>query len=410
MFKIAWRNLWRHKTRTSVSMAAIALTFGIWLWTISMNDYTYGQMEDAAAQAAGGSVLVQPKGYQNRAFNDVVMPDGDAVLSRLRETEGVRATSGRVLLTGLVSTSSASFAVQLSGVDPQRDTEFRDLKPYITSGSFLAGEEEAPIVLGSKAVRDMELELGDRVVVTASGADGEMQRALFHLAGVLHTGSNVMDEGIAYSTLDAVRDAFRMNTLLHQIGLLPEGELSRYDLEARVRQTLGEGDYEVLTWDQAMPDLVGLIEMDKQQGAIFAVVLFMVVLISILNTFMMVVMERVREFGLLSAIGLRPGRIARLLLFETSLLALVSIGVGMALGFLGHLYVSSYGIDMAMFYEGSIEVAGVALTDTMIYSEIDPQRWLNAAASVFFMVLLSAAYPAYKAAKLAPAEAMRFYE
>ncbi len=410
MLKVAWRNLWRHKTRTGVSIAAIALTFTTWLSSISINDYTYAQMENAAAQAAGGSVLVQKKGYQEETVNDVVMEDGAATLEKLRALPQVKHASGRVLLSGLVSTASASFAVQLSGVDGKQDVEFRDMRKYITKGSFLEGNESDPLVLGSKAVKDMELELGDRVVVTATGKDGEMRRALFHLSGVIHTGSGLMDEGIAYTSVSAAQKAFELGTALHQVGLLPVDGIDRYTLSKQVQAQLDVNQTEVLTWDEAMPDLVGLIEMDKEQGALFGVILFLVVLISIMNTFMMVVMERVREFGLLSAIGLRPLDITKLLLFETSMLAATAIAIGLVCGYSIHLYVSSVGIDLTSLYGDSIEISGVALTDMVMYSTVDPVRWVNATLSVFFMVLLSAAYPAYKASKLTPAEAMRFYE
>jgi len=409
MIKVAWRNLWRNRARTSISMAAIALTFGVWLCTLSMNDYVYGQMEHAAAQHAGGAVLVQADGYQLRPVNDRVIRDGDRSFAALGVLPEVQTASSRVLLSGLVSAATASVAVQLSGIEPGADKAFRDLGRYVQSGSFLAGGDEAPIVLGSKAVRDLDLELGERVVFTATGLDGDIQRALFRLSGVLHTGSSDTDETAAFTTLAAAQRAFGLGHAIHQIGLMPREGVSRHALVESVRRSIGGQGLEALTWDQAMPDLVGLIEMDKQQGAMLGVVLFLVVLISIVNTFMMVVMERVRELGLLSAIGLGPGRMAGLLLYETGLLALISTAVGGGIGLAVHAYVGTYGIDLAAMGE-TIEIGGIALTDSVIRSKIDPASWLGATLSVFLMVLLSAAYPAFKASRLAPARAMRFYE
>lgn len=409
MIRVAWRNLWRNRARTSISMAAIALTFGVWLCTLSMNDYVYGQMERAAAQHAGGAVLVQAEGFQTRPVNDRVIRDGDRAFAALGVLPEVQTAASRVLLGGLASAASASVAVQLSGIEPEAERAFRDLGRYVQSGTFLAGGEEAPIVLGSKAVRDLDLELGDRVVFTATGLDGDLQRALFRLSGVLHTGSSDMDATAAFTTLAAARRAFGLGQVIHQIGLMPREGVSRQALAEAVRRSTSGSGFEALTWDQAMPDLVGLIEMDKEQGTMLGVVLFLVVLISIVNTFMMVVMERVREFGLLSAIGLAPRRMAALLLYETSLLALLSTAIGAGIGVGVHAYVATYGIDLAAMGE-RIEIGGVALADSVIYSEIKPESWLGATLSVFFMVLLSAAYPAFKASRLAPAQAMRFYE
>src|SRR5690606_20658268 len=164
--------------------------------------------------------------------------------------------------------------------------------------TFLAGEHRAPIVLGSKIVKDLELELGDRVVFTAAGLDGQLQRALFHLGGVLHTGAAALDRDGAFTTLSAIQEAFHLGDALHQIGVLPRDGVAPAALLSAVQPRLAGQALEALTWDEAMPDVVGMIEMDKQQGAMLGVALFLVVLVSIVNTFMMVVMERVRELGL----------------------------------------------------------------------------------------------------------------
>lgn len=409
MMRVAWRNLWRNRSRTSISIVAIGLTFGLWLCTLSINDYTYGQMERAAAQHAGGAVLVQFKGYQLHAGNDLVISDGTRVFSELSTLPEVKAAAQRVRLSGLVSAASASAGVQLSGVEAGREREFRDLARYVKQGTFLEGEEKAPIVLGRKVVQDLDLELGDRVVFTAAGVDGQLQRALFHLSGVLHTGSAELDSEGAFTTLSAIQQAFDLGGAVHQVGLMPRDGVDQQALHAAVQGRIGGQPLESLTWDEAMPDVVGMIEMDKQQGAMLGVVLFIVVLISIVNTFMMVVMERVREFGLLSAIGLGPGGMARLLLYETGLLALTSTLLGGFIGIAVHAYVSANGIDLAAMGE-TIEIGGIALADSVIYSKVDPASWLGAAASVFAMVLLSAGYPAYRASRLVPAQAMRFYE
>jgi ABC-type lipoprotein release transport system permease subunit len=353
--------------------------------------------------------LVHGQGFQLQGGNDIVIRGGGRVFAELGTLPEVKAAAQRVRLSGLVSAASASVGVQLVGVQPERERGFRDLARYVKQGTFLEGEHQAPIVLGSKVVKDLELELGDRVVFTAAGVDGQLQRALFHLGGVLHTGSAELDREGAFTTLSAVQQAFHLGDAVHQIGMMPRDGVAPSALLAAVQQRLAGQPLESLTWDEAMPDVVGMIEMDKQQGAMLGVVLFLVVLVSIVNTFMMVVMERVREFGLLSAIGLGQGKMASLLLYETGLLALTSTAIGGALGFGVHAYVSANGIDLAAMGE-TIEIGGIALADSVIYSSIDPASWLGATASVFVMVLLSAGYPAYKASRLAPAQAMRFYE
>jgi ABC-type lipoprotein release transport system permease subunit len=407
MLKIAWRNLWRHRTRTWITIAAVALTYALYLVTSGIQEFTYTQMEESAAKAAGGSVLVQGAGYQDSQMNDVLMADGATVLEKVRQSEGVEHAAPRVIVNGLLSTSASSTAVRLLAVKPRVERHFQEIDDYLTEGTFLEGQREDPIVLGSKIVEDLELEMGDRVILTATDPDGEMRRSLFHLSGILHSGSTVTDRALAFTTVEMGQQALGVEDELTQIGVL--GPADRFGLSDRLESELGE-KFEVLTWDEAMPDLVGFIEMDRRYGDVFAIILFFVVLIAIMNTFLMAVMERVRELGLMSAIGLTPWRVVALVVLETLFLSLVAIAIGLVLGFMGHLLIDTYGLDLSSFYGSDLDMAGVAITDTVIYSEIDAGRWFNISMSVVFMVLLSAAYPAYKAAKLVPAEAMRFYE
>ncbi len=408
MLKIAWRNLWRNSTRTLVTATAIGLTYAIYLVMMGIQDYTYDQMEDAAARAAGGAVLVQAAGFQESQLNDLLLPPGPEFEAAAKAASGSDAVSTRVIVNGLLSTSASSTPARLQGIDPVQEAPFQDMTDYLAQGTFLEGDEDAPLVLGAAIVSELDVALGDRVILTATDPSGEMRRALFHLTGILRTGSKSTDSTLAFTTVAAARSALGSDTALSQIGILSATpEATAGDLRVALADAT---DVEVLTWQEAMPDLVGFIEMDRAYGDVFALVLFVVVLFAIMNTFLMVVMERVRELGLLTAIGLTPGRVALLVLLETLFLALVAMSAGLLLATAGHLALSHWGIDMKAMYGESIEVGGIAMTDTMIYSRLNASRWATSSINVLVMVLASAAYPAFKAMRLPPAEAMRFYE
>jgi len=156
--------------------------------------------------------------------------------------------------------------------------------------------------------------------------------------------------------------------------------------------------------------MVAFIEIDKKTGEAMLWVVFIIVAFAIMNTFMMAVMERIRELGLLSALGLTPGKIAQLVLCETTLLALVSTSLGISLGLGAHWLTDTYGIDMTSMQDVDFEMAGVVLDDMVLRSQIDTQRWISAICGVFILVLLSGCYPAFKATRLSPTDAMRTYE
>ena len=407
MFAIAWRNLWRNRTRTIVSISAISFSYGLFLVTLGIADSSYSKMEDAAAKSAGGSVLVHADGYWDSKLNDKVMSNGEELASKLREIPGSDGVSRRVLINGLLSTSSGNIATLVQGVDPVEDSRVQNAGQFLSKGTFLTGEEKDPLVIGTEAAKELNVELGDRVVLTTTDPSGEMTRALFHVTGFIHTGSKQMDKMAAYTSLSAAQKAANMPGQFTQIGLIAPRE-ARHEVKAAALKALDSKDFEVMTWDEAMPEIVSLIQMDAAFGDIYGIVVFLVVMFAVLNTFLMIVMERIREFGLLSALGLQPHQVSLLLFYESLLLAIVSMILGFALGFSIHYYFAVNGLDLTSIY-GDMEMGGVVMNDMFIRSEINVSRWVGASLSVFFLTMLSSVYPAYRASKLTPADAMRFF-
>jgi len=413
LWKMAWRNLWRHRSRTLIMGSAVAFIYGLTLVGLGINDDGHRKMLEEAAAAAGGDVLVHADGYWSTRAGDRVLRDARRVLERVRGVEGVGTAIPRVLVSGLLSTSAGSAPVALRGVDPALEAELADPSEDLARGTFLGGERDDPLVVGARIAGRLELELGDRVVLTASDPDGELVRALFHLTGVVETGTRELDESLAYTTVDAARAAVGMEGMLTQVGVLTAEDGAAAAVAGRIRSALEPGsgpELEVLTWREAVPEMVGFVELDEAFGVIYMAVLLVVVLFSITNTFLMAVMERVRELGLLNALGLRGGGIGRLLLAETVLLTGLSMGTGFLLGYGAHRAVAHWGISMAVWGLEQVEISGIDLSDLVFYSTLDPGRWTVATLLVAGATVASALYPAWRASRLAPAEAMRFYE
>ena len=412
IWKLAWRNLWRHRARTLIMGSAVALLYGLTLVGIGINDDAHRRMLEEATAAAGGDVLIHGAGYWATRSSDRVIRRGAETRELVSNVEGVRRAVPRILVQGLVSTSAGSSLVFLQGIEPGFESTVQDPAADLVAGSFLEEGRPDPLVLGSGLVDQLELELGDRVVLTASDPEGELVRALFHLSGVIETGVRDLDETLGYTTIEAARRAVGMEGMLSQVGVLAAAGLEPDILAAGIAASLGpEADVlEVLTWREAVPEMVGFVELDDAFGLIFMLVLLVVVLFSITNTFLMAVMERVRELGLLNALGLRGAGISHLLLVETLYLTSLAMGAGFVIGFAGHLAVSHWGISVAGYGLEEIEISGVDLSDLVFYSTVNPSKWLLATLLVGGATVASAIYPAWRASRLAPAEAMRFYE
>jgi len=413
LWRMAWRNLWRHRTRTLTMTSAVAFSYGLCLVSMGIGDDGHQQMLDQAAEGAGGDVLVHAEGYWDSKSSDLVIRGGESFLASVEATDGVRMAIPRILINGLVSSASGNRMLFLQGIDPRREAALRDFSEDVDVGEYLdATERDDPILLGSVIVEKLELELGDRVVLTATGPDGEVTRALFHLTGVIDTGLREIDEALGLTTLEAAQKAVGAEGVLTQIGVVAEAGIPTDSLKARIQgttQAAGNG-LEVLTWQEAVPEMVGIIEVDDAFLYIYLVVMFAIVAFAIANTFLMAVMERVREFGLLNALGLRGGGIAKLLLTETLLMTALAMTIGFVLGFAGHLAASHWGIPIAMYGVEDMEVSGVDFANMVMRSKINPAKWVAASFLVALVTLGSALYPAWRASRFEPAEAMRFYE
>jgi ABC-type lipoprotein release transport system permease subunit len=414
IWRLAWRNLWRHRGRTLIMTSAVAGAYGLMLVSMGVSDDGHGRMLREATLAAGGDVIIHGKGYWDTRASDVVIHDADAVLDHVRETDGVGLALPRIIVTGLVATSAGARPVLLQAVQPEVETQFNDIADDVTRGTFLEDERADPIVLGARIVEELELELGGRVVLTASRPDGEVTRALFHLTGVLETGTPSLDELLGYTTLEAARRTVGMDGMLTQIGVLAaDGATGGGDgVAIAIEEALGAAaaDLEILPWSEAVPEMVGFIELDDAFGYIYLAVILLVVMFSVTNTFLMAVMERVRELGLLSALGLRGTRIGHLMIYETILMTALAMGIGFAFGLGGHLAIDHWGIPLSLYGLDEMEVSGVNFAELVIHSSINPMKWLIGTLFVAGATILSAVYPAWRATRLAPAEAMRFYE
>lgn len=414
MWKMAWRNLWRNRVRTAIMMTAITLSAALGLIALGVTSDQYTKLEASALQTAGGNILIQGNGYQEEQTHELLIDEVERVRSAVAALPAVTNTVERVLITGLVSSPRGSGGVQLRGVAPEAEALIYDFRPWVTEGAMPELGEDGLIALGSGVVEALEIELGDRVVLTTTDRDGEMVRALFHLSGVVHTGLRMLDEGIAFTTVRGAQEAVGFSNELTQIGLVLRSDAERQAVRDALRSALATtGDVpalEVLAWDDAMPEMLAYIELDRVSGYFYFLVIFLVVAFGIANTFLMAVLERIRELGLLSALGMSGWRVAGLVMAETLLMTVMSIGLAYAIAFGVHVFINASQVDLAALYGEGMDFAGVALTDTTLGSTIPPLRWAVAGALFASISLLSAVYPAVRSARLNPVDAMRTFQ
>lgn len=387
LWKLAWRNLWRHPRRTVLTASAVALGLGLVLVFLGLQDGQHAQMIESAVRMGSGHVLLQAPGYQRR--RGVEMLVAAPVVARAEawaaSRRGVQAVLTRAFASGLLSSADGATGVNLVGVEPTAEASVSRLATRVASGRFLAPADRGTAVIGDGVARLLDARPGTRVVAMAQGArGGEIRSALFHVVGVVHTGLDELDESLVLAPLAAVRPFLELGGGAHQVALVLADQSRAGAIAADAARAFPE--LETLTWAQADPQLQAFITIDDGGAYLFDAIFFVLIAFMLLNTLLMSVLERRREVALLGALGLSPGRRLLMVLLEAGVLAALASAAGLGLGLLGHAYFRLHGLPLAWFTSQSIEAAGVIL-DPVMYSVLAPSRIAGSVALVVALTL-----------------------
>ncbi len=401
---IAWRNLWRHTRRTVLTSATVALGLALLLLTLGLNDGGHEQMVENAVRLGSGHVVVQREGYQNlggieRAFDRRNQERIGEWLEAIRDRFPVQAVAERVFGSGLASSASGATGVQVIGVQPSAERRASLYRDKLSSGEFLEDGDRQMILVGEGVARKLEVDLGDKVVLMGQAADTpEIQSRLARVKGILKTGQDELDQMLIIAPLSFSQDFFNLPDQVHQVAIVLEDDRRSRELSGSGDSLTG--DIEVLNWREAMPELRDFIRIDDGSNYVFNTFLFFLIGFMVLNTLLMSVMERRREFSLLDALGLSPRNRFVMVLLEGLYVAAISCLAGVVVGFSAHTYFRVYGIPLDAFYsgEGELTAAGVAF-DPILYSSLSVDRILQAVFWVFAMTLLLSLLPARRAAR-----------
>ncbi len=401
---IAWRNAWRHTRRTLLTMSTIALGVALLMMHKGLSDGALQQMIESTVRLGSGHVLIQDSGYLasgnvERYLRGEQVRDAQRWLDDLGGVPRIEHQVRRVYASGLASSADGAVGVRIIGVEPDHERDASRFYESLVAGRYLAPDDVGEALLGSGVAERLKAEPGARVVLMAQAVDGELESVLVRVAGVVRTGLEELDDALVLMPLATAQDFLALDDGVHQIALVLGEESASGPLAAAGSRHLP--GTEVLDWREAHPELLGIIQLVGGRDVLLYTMILALVAFMVLNTMMMAVLERSREFTLLDALGLTPGRRFAMVIAEASVIGVLAIAVGFAIGYGVHLYFATTGVPLTVFFDEDVALAGTTL-DPVLYSELSPKRIAQILAVVFGITLVLALAPARRAAR--PAE------
>jgi ABC-type lipoprotein release transport system permease subunit len=368
---------------------------------------SYEVMEENATSLLTGHIQIQSAAYVHNDRLENTVPDATSLQRQVSEVDGVVAVAPRVETFALASAGERSFGALILGVAPAAEARVVRFQERVVAGRGIASGDEA--LLGEGLARNLGVGLGDEMLLLGSAKQGGIAALALTVVGLFRSGQSELDRSLVWAPLPVVQNAFGLGDEVHAL-VLRADRLSGVDtivarLRAALPATLPDGTLlRVRPWQDLLPDVRQAIAVDRVSAAFFYWIIMILVTFSVVNTFIMTVFERTREFGVLLAIGMRPGRILAMLQWEAFFIWLVGAVLGMALAVLLMLWLMQVGIPMG----GDLASLSERMyMPTRLYPAFTPEALLTAPVVMLLGTQLAALLPGLRLRRLVPAAALR---
>lgn len=400
--KLAWRNLFRNKRRTIIAGLAIGIGLASMMFTDSIMIGMKDSMIGSATDSFLGEAQIHRNGFRLTQDAGLTINNLEDVVAGLEAEDAVENFTPRTTSFSMI-TSSANFStVMFVGIDPETERFLSQIDEAIQEGSYFEEKNERDIVIGSELAELLEIELGDRIVITVAQAEtGDLSQEMFRISGIYHFNIKEMDVGFAFARLPKTQEMLGIGSSVHEIAIKFKDMTFALEKDSPFWERYSAFDNEALSWTEIFPALNLIFGMLGITMVILGAILFGIVAFGIINTLFMSLYERLFEFGVIRAVGTRPGGVRKIVLFEAGSLSFVSIFIGTVIGLALIFLFKKIGID----YRG-IEFAGTTITE-MLYPVLNIRQFVIYPLATFLFTVLVGFYPAIVASKMSISDALR---
>ncbi len=398
--KIAWRNVWRSRARSFVVIGAVLL--GVWAFITMISfslSLTKNYVDDAIRFQTSHIQIHHPDFEEDKGLQFLL---DEKVFDKAKSQPSVQVAARRTIVNGMIKSSRGARGITIKGVEPEEELTLTTINEKLIEGRYFQKGKTNEILISTKMAEKLKLKLRKKVVLQFQDFKGDITAGSFRIVGLFNTGNTVADLGMVMVNRSDINRILGNENTLHEIAIQLKNASN--DLEsAQENLVTSLPNTMIKNYRQISPD-IQLYESQIYISVSVLLFIFMLALVfGILNTMLMAVLERTKELGMLMAVGMSKGRVFLMIVLETIMLGLVGAPLGLGAGWLTVRYLNKTGIDLGGYAEG-FERFGLS---TMIRPELETELYFILMVAVFFTALLASLYPAYRAIKLKPMEAIR---
>jgi putative ABC transport system permease protein len=400
--KLTWRNLWRNRRRTLITMASV--TFAVFL-AVLMQSFQKGIFDNLVKNVVSfyyGYIQVHKKGYWDEKIIDNGFVINDSQYNRLKQVSHVTEIVPRLETFVLASAGNTTKGCMLIGTDAERENRMTALEEKITGGSYFTNEEKKAIIAEGLAER-LNIGVNDTVVILGQGYQGTLAAGKYHVKAVVHFGSPELNNNAIYLPLPVAQELLNADNLITSLAVAIDDPGQMNAIQSEMRKNTSS-EFEIMNWEEMMPEISNHIKADGSSFHVFNGILYLIIAFGIFGTVLMMTTERRYEFGMLIAIGMKKMRLSAMLLAETIMITLLGVALGLLISFPIIVYFNKKPIrihgDMAQIYE---RFGFEALFPTTV----NPQAFFTQSVIVLVIAFIVGLYPLWHIHKLNPVTAMK---
>lgn len=402
IYLMAWRNIWRNKIRSIIIMLSVVIGLFAGISVLALYKGMMKSRIRTVIEAEVGHLQIHHPEFKKDYEPVFILKNGDGILKSVRLIPEIKYASPRSITQGMLSTATGSSGIQINGIIPESEYHTSQLQKKIIEGTGFSGNKKNEILIGKKLAVKMKLRTGSKLVLTFTDTSGNMVSGAFRVTGIYQSDNTPLDEKNAYMKMSDLNTLLGTGNSFHEIALLLNNDKDLAKVQHELKQKFPETLIE--SWKEISPETQLLVNTVDEYSYIIMFIIMLALAFGIVNTMLMAIIERTREVGMMVALGMNRLRVFLLVLMETIFLTLAGTPFGLFLGWIVINYYNKNGLDFSGSGKEMMSSFGFG---TMIYPEFPAERIFGVMMIVTGTALIACIFPAVKALRLQPVEALR---